>query len=109
MIEKMQILSMALNRQFPEGNHPYQIMTRFLEESGELAQQVSHFEDSGVKRNKHGEPSRERLAQEVKDVLTCLFQLTAYYGIEKELETAIDNSLQNLEAAGFLGSKPTQA
>jgi NTP pyrophosphatase (non-canonical NTP hydrolase) len=34
----------GLNRRFPDGDEPYQIMTRLLEECGELAQQVNHFD-----------------------------------------------------------------
>lgn len=42
-----QVLSIAhgLNRCFRDGNDPFQIMTRILEECSELAQQVNHFED----------------------------------------------------------------
>jgi NTP pyrophosphatase (non-canonical NTP hydrolase) len=36
-------------------------MTRLLEESGELAQQVNHFEGAGVKREKYGEPDGKNL------------------------------------------------
>jgi NTP pyrophosphatase (non-canonical NTP hydrolase) len=49
MIEKLLAISHGLIRRFPDGNNPYQMMTRVLEESGELAQEVSHFEGSGVK------------------------------------------------------------
>jgi NTP pyrophosphatase (non-canonical NTP hydrolase) len=66
MIEAVTAINQGLARKFPHGNNPYQIMTRLLEEAGELAQQVNHFENSGVKRDKHGEPDRARMAQEVK-------------------------------------------
>lgn len=31
---------------YPEGNTPFEIMTRLCEEAGELASAVSHFEGS---------------------------------------------------------------
>lgn len=37
MYEKLLAITHGLNRRFPDGNHPFQIMTRLLEESGELA------------------------------------------------------------------------
>jgi NTP pyrophosphatase (non-canonical NTP hydrolase) len=33
-------------------------MTRLLEECGELAKEVNHFEGTGIKRQKYGEPDK---------------------------------------------------
>ncbi len=71
---------------------PYQIMTRLLEEAGELAQQVNHFENSGVKRAKHGEPDPAHMAKEVKDLIRCALQIALYYGIETEVEATFAQS-----------------
>lgn len=103
VMEKLLAINRGLNRKFPKGNDPFQIMTRLLEECGELAQQVNHFEDSGVKREKHGQPDRAKLAKEVQGVLCCALQITQYYGIERELEAAIEDSYQRLKADGFVG------
>jgi NTP pyrophosphatase (non-canonical NTP hydrolase) len=66
-IDKLVAISAGYMRLFPEGNDPFQILARLLEECGELAQQVHHFEDCGVKRAKYGEPDREHLAKEVRE------------------------------------------
>ncbi|NMA37434.1 MAG: hypothetical protein GX942_03910 [Papillibacter sp.] len=50
-------------------------MTRILEECGEVAKEVNNWEDSGVKRLKHGEPGREKLAHEIRQSLTALLSL----------------------------------
>ena len=73
MLDKIKAVNRGLEHKFPGGDAPFQIMTRLLEESGELAQQVNLFEDSGVKRQKYGEPDRAKLAQEVKGVLLAVF------------------------------------
>ncbi|MEZ4863065.1 MAG: MazG nucleotide pyrophosphohydrolase domain-containing protein [Caldilineaceae bacterium] len=86
-----------LNRRFPAGNDPYQIMTRLLEECGELAQQVNHFEYSGVKRQKQGEPDPAHMAKEIKDVIRATLQIALYYGIEAEVESTFVYSLAALE------------
>jgi NTP pyrophosphatase (non-canonical NTP hydrolase) len=44
MLDKLLAICRGFNRRFPDGYNPYQIMTRLLEESGELAKEVSHFE-----------------------------------------------------------------
>jgi NTP pyrophosphatase (non-canonical NTP hydrolase) len=103
MLEKLPLTCLGLSRRFPRGNEPYQIMTRLLEECGELAQQVNHFEDSGVKRSKHGEPDRTKLAKEVMDVLRCAIHIAQHYGIEAELEECIASSYRRLVEEGWIG------
>jgi NTP pyrophosphatase (non-canonical NTP hydrolase) len=88
-------------RKFPNSHVPFQIMTRLLEECGELAEQVNHL-DTGVKREKHGEPDKAKLAKKVKDVLGCALQIAQYYGIELDLEASIENSYRRLKAEGFI-------
>lgn len=46
------------------------MMTRLLEECGELATEVHIFEDSGLTRKKHGEPDKMCMANEVKGRVT---------------------------------------
>ena len=84
--EKLYAITGGLNRRFPHGNDPFQMMTRLLEESGELAQMVNHFEGTGIKNEKYGAPDKTKLAKEVMDLLRCALQVSIYYGIKKELE-----------------------
>ena len=58
----------GLNAKFPDGNAPFQIMTRLCEEAGELAQALNYIERSGVKVEKYGLPDLEHLADEVHQV-----------------------------------------
>ena len=101
-MEKLWAVTVGLNRRFPQGHDPFQIMTRLLEECGELAQQVNHFEGAGVKREKYGEPDRTELAKEVMDVLRGALQIAIYYGIESELEARIEASYQRMRDEGLI-------
>lgn len=93
LFDKLNIINETLRRAFPQGSHdPFQIMTRLAEEVGELAAQVNHFEDSGVKRAKHGEPDRMTLAKEVQDVLRCALQIVDQYELDAELAASVENS-----------------
>ena len=94
LLDKLNTINENLRRRFPDGNDPFRIMTRLLEECGELAEQVNHFEDSGVKRAKHGEPDRAKLAKEVQDVLRCALQIAHHYHIEAELGASVERSYQ---------------
>lgn len=96
------VLAQGMTKRFPNGNEPYQIMTRLLEECGEVAKEVNHFENSGTKALRHGEPSKEKLAGEVKDVLNALMQLVLYYNIEDELDEAVRKSIGQLKEEGYI-------
>lgn len=102
MIESIHAINVGLRTKFPGGNQPFQIMTRLLEECGELAQQVNHFEGSGTKGRKMGEPSKAALADEIKGVLLNAFQVADYYDVLPDLEKAIAAMQSRLERDGFL-------
>lgn len=101
-MEKLFRLAEGLTKRFPGGNEPYQMATRLAEECGEVASEVCHWEDSGIKRKKHGEPSKEKMADEIKNVLSCALQIAIYYGVQHELEQTINDSLEKLKAAGHI-------
>lgn len=100
--EQLKRINQALDRRFPDGRDPFQIMTRLLEECGELATEVNHFEGSGVKDDKHGAPDRHKLAKEVRDVLLCALQIAAYYGVDEELEEIVNQSVERARAEGLI-------
>jgi NTP pyrophosphatase (non-canonical NTP hydrolase) len=102
VFDTIKTINQGFARKFPPGNEPYQIMTRLLEEGGELAQQVNHFENSGVKRKKHGQPDRAKLADEVKGVLITVFQLVEYYELQAELQASLEYTQDRLRNDGFL-------
>lgn len=89
-------------KRFPKGVAPFQMVTRLLEECGEVASEVNHFENSGVKRLKHGEPSKEALAGEIKQAMTALLQIAVYYSVQEELKESIEDSLKRMKAEGHI-------
>ena len=92
-MDKLYCMAKGHTERYPDGNEPFQIVARILEECGEVASEVNHFERSGIKVQKHGEPSRQHMADEIKQAINALIQLAQYYGIERELERSIDKSL----------------
>ena len=101
-LEKLYAITRGLNRRFPGGNDPFQMMTRLLEESGELAQMANHFEGTGIKREKYGEPDKSKLAKEVMDLLRCALQISIYYEIEGEIEGKINASYEKMRDEGLI-------
>ncbi|MBQ3230491.1 MAG: hypothetical protein IJB49_05670 [Clostridia bacterium] len=92
----------ASNKKFPKGVEPFQMATRLLEECGEVASEINLWEDSGVKRMKHGEPKKEDLANELRQAMVELFKIAKYYGVEAELEDAIERSLARSKSEGLI-------
>ena len=90
-------LSDLFRKKFPEGNNIFQMMTRLLEESGELAQAVNHMENSGNKIEKYGPASKENLAKEIRDVLRTAVDVARHYNVEEEVHKCIQEQILKLE------------
>ena len=69
----------ASNKRFPEGVKPFQMATRLLEECGEIASEINLWEDSGIKRQKHGDPKKEDIANEIRQAMVELVKIAWYY------------------------------
>lgn len=92
----------ASNNRFPEGVEPYQMATRLLEECGEIASEINLWENSGVKRQKHGDPKKEDIANEIRQAMVELVKIAQYYHVERELDEAIQISLERSKAEGLI-------
>ncbi|HLL80704.1 MAG TPA: hypothetical protein VKT25_14445 [Ktedonobacteraceae bacterium] len=90
MLQTLYLIVDKYNARFPGGNTPFHTITRLCEEAGELAGAVNHFEGTGIKREKHGEPDRAALAKEVFDVMLAALSIARYYGVEQELQGVIE-------------------
>lgn len=102
MLDKLWVINRGLDKRFPDGREPFQMVTRLLEECGELAAEVNHFEGSGVKAEKHGPPDPVHLAKEIQDVLRCALQLASYYAVEEQLNASIEASYRQVIAEGLV-------
>lgn len=93
----------ASNKRFPKGVEPYQMATRLLEECGEIAAEINLWEDSGVKRQKHGDPKKEDIANEIRQAMVELVKIAVYYQVEEELEASIHTSIERSRMEGLIG------
>lgn len=98
LLDRLNVINANLHQRFPNGNEPFQIATRLLEECGELAAEVNHFEGSGIKEQKHGIPNKHHLAKEAQQVIRCVLQLIDYYDAHTEFEESINDSYQRMVA-----------
>lgn len=92
----------ASNKRFPNGVEPFQMATRLLEECGEIAAEINLWEDSGVKRQKYGEPKKENIANEIRQAMVELVKIAMYYHVEDELEESIEKSIKRSKEEGLI-------
>ena len=92
----------ASNKRFPNGVQPFQMATRLLEECGEIAAEINIWENSGIKRQKHGDPKKEDIANEIRQAMVELVKIAHYYHVEEELESSIQTSLARSKAEGLI-------
>ena len=100
-MDKLYKLANGYMKRYPKGVEPYQMATRLLEECGEVASEVNLWEDSGIKRQRRGEPKKEDLAGEIKQALAALMQIAVYYQVEEALDASIQKSLDAMEREGL--------
>lgn len=93
-MERFYKMAEASNKRFPNGVEPYQMATRLLEECGEVAAEINLWEDSGLKRQKHGAPKKENIANEIRQAMVELVKIAKYYHVEQDLEESIEESLK---------------
>ena len=92
----------ASNKRFPDGVQPFQMATRLLEECGEIASEINLWEASGIKRQKHGDPKKEDIANEIRQAMVELVKIAQYYHVEEELEASIDASITQSKNEGLI-------
>jgi NTP pyrophosphatase (non-canonical NTP hydrolase) len=90
----------GLNKRFPGGDDPFRILSRLMEETGELAQEVHHFE--GLKGHRRQDPpDKDHLAKECLDIFTAVLHLAQHYRIENELSARIDEHYRMVISEGL--------
>ena len=101
--QKLYKIVEGLNKRFPGGDDPFRILARLLEESGELAQEIHHFEGIGRKRQIHPEPpNKDHLAKECMDIFTAVLHVAKHYNVEQELSDRIDKHYQMVVSEGLV-------
>jgi len=58
--------------------------------------------NSGIKIQKYGEPSKQELADEIKQAIVALMQIVVYYNVQEELEHSIENSLKRMQVENLI-------
>jgi NTP pyrophosphatase (non-canonical NTP hydrolase) len=91
----------GLNKRFPGGDDSFRILARLMEESGELAAEIHHFE--GLKGHRRQDPpDKDHLAKECMDIMTAVLHVAKLYGVENELNARIDKHYTMVVSEGLV-------
>lgn len=99
LLDGLLVIVEAQKRRFPRGLDPFKMLSRLLEECGELATEVQVWEDEGLKRAKHGVPDRDRLAGEIVNVLTATLTVADHYDVMLDVAQRVERSVAGSAAA----------
>ena len=102
MIDKLYKIAEGLNARFPDGNDTFMIVTRLVEECGEVTAEVNHFERKGVKVERLGAPDGRKFAKELQDVMRAVLHLALYYDLQAELEASVDEYYRRVVNEGLV-------
>lgn len=87
---------------YPQPDSPYVLLALLVQAGGTLAEAVHHVAGMGMKREKHGEPTVDRLARVVNLVVTRTLGIADYYQLRDALRESIQTYYRNYQRDGYL-------
>lgn len=64
LFEKVLKVAEAQTKRFPNGDQLFKIISRILEESGEVAWELNHYERSGISTERNNKDGKQELVHE---------------------------------------------
>lgn len=101
-MERFYEMVKASNKRFPEGGTALSDGNPPVGGCGEVAAEINLWENSGLKRQKHGAPKKEDIANEIRQAMVELVKIAVYYHVEEELDTSIRQSIERSKSEGLI-------
>lgn len=86
-LKEIQNLAKKISKRFSEKESIFDIVARLLEECGEVASEIRKIEKKGSKVYFGISGDKEKLAEEVADVLLAVAAIANFYDLDLEKET----------------------
>jgi NTP pyrophosphatase (non-canonical NTP hydrolase) len=102
LIEKVFTVAKAQSNRFPEGDYPFNIVSRLLEEGGEVAWELNHYARKGISIDRFNPDGKRELVYETYQVMIALCQLMQYFNLEDDLKKRMDEVHQEYLNKGYL-------
>ena len=105
LIKMVESVAKAQTERFPNGNDPYKIACRLLEEAGETVWELNHFERNGVSVQVKSNENKENFVLEMYQVFLTLVQMLQYFGLEPEFRKCIETVFNEYVNKGYLADE----
>jgi len=89
-LEKILKVAEAQTKRFPNGNDPFKIVSRLLEESGEVAWELNHYDRKGISLECKNKDGKREIMCEMYQVMISLCHLLQYYDLQNDFRDRID-------------------
>lgn len=87
---------------YPQPDGPYVLLALLVQAAGTLAEAVHHITGMGMKREKHGEPTTDRLTRVIGAVIVRTLGIAEHYQLRDALRESIQTYYRNYQRDGFL-------
>lgn len=101
-LSKISLVAQAQTKRFPNGDEPFKIVSRLLEESGEVSWELNHYERKNISFMRNCRDNKENLVTETYQVMIALNQLLQYYDLSDLFTRKIEEVYREYQDKGYI-------
>lgn len=101
-LSKISLVAQAQTKRFPNGDEPFKIVSRLLEESGEVSWELNHYERKNISLMRNCRDNKENLVTETYQVMIALNQLLQYYDLSDLFARKIEEVYKEYQDKGYI-------
>lgn len=102
LLNKISLIAQAQSKRFPNGDEPFKIMSRLLEECGEVSWELNHYERANVSVERNCKDNKENIVNEAFQVVMVLNQLLQYFDLSEDFVNKIEMVYKEFQDKGYI-------
>lgn len=102
LLTKISLVAQAQTKRFPNGDEPFKIVSRLLEESGEVSWELNHYERKNICIEQNCKENKENLVAETYQVMIALNQLLQYFDLSDEFVSRVEYVYKEYQDKGYI-------
>ncbi len=104
-MEMLMKIADAQTKRFPAGENPYKNVCRILEEAGEVAWEINHYERKGISVEKGSFQDKENLVLEAFQLCEVTCQLLQYFDLTQTFKDFIEGTYNKYIDDGYINKE----
>lgn len=102
LLSKISLVAQAQSKRFPNGDEPFKIMSRLLEECGEVSWELNHYERMNISVERNCKNNKENIVAEAYQVVMVLSQLLQYFDLSDDFINRIEMVYKEYQDKGYI-------